>query len=112
MSTPDRGASLVAAWQVFRKELVDALRDRRTLVMVLLSSVAIGPLLLVALSMLVADLEARAEARALYAVGLENAPTLRNYIERQAWRIHLAPADHEAALVKRSFGHAVLVVPA
>ena len=112
MSTPRRGASLAAAWQVFRKELVDALRDRRTLLMVLLSSVAIGPLLLVALSTLVADFEARAEARELYAVGLESAPTLRNYIERQAWQIHPAPADHEAALVKRSFGHAVLVVPA
>lgn len=112
MSTPGRGASPAAAWQVFRKELVDALRDRRTLLMVLLSSVAIGPLLLVALSALVADFEARAEARELYAVGLESAPTLRNYIERQAWQIHPAPTDHEAALVKRSFGHAVLVVPA
>lgn len=112
MKAPGRGAGLAAAWQVFRKELVDALRDRRTLLMVLLSSVAIGPLLLVALSALVADFEARAEARELYAVGLEAAPTLRNYIERQAWQIHPAPADHEAALVKRSFGHAVLVVPA
>ena len=34
------------AWVVFRKELIDALRDRRTLVMVLLSSVAIGPVVL------------------------------------------------------------------
>jgi sodium transport system permease protein len=101
-----------AAWVVYLKELKDALRDRRTLLMVLLSSVAIGPLLLVALSALVADFEARADARELYAVGLEAAPTLRNYIERQAWQIHPAPADHEAALVKRSFGHAVLVVPA
>ena len=32
-----------AAWIVYRKELLDALRDRRTLLMVLLSSVAIGP---------------------------------------------------------------------
>ena len=112
MSSMGSGASLAAAWQVLRKELVDALRDRRTLLMVLLSSVAIGPLLLVALSALVADFEARAEARELYAVGLELAPTLRNYIERQAWQIRPAPADHEAAMIKRSFGHAVLVVPA
>ena len=100
-----------AAWQVFRKELLDALRDRRTLLMVVLSSVAIGPVLLVALSMLVADIEARAEARALYAVGLAQAPTLRNYIERQAWAVYPAPADYEAALVNRSFGHPVLLVP-
>ena len=101
-----------AAWQVFRKELLDALRDRRTLLMVLLSSVAIGPLLLVALSALVADFEVRAEAREVYAVGLAQAPTLQNYLLRQAWTLQAAPLDYEAALVKRSFGHAVLVVPA
>ena len=102
---------MAAAWQVFCKELIDALRDRRTLLMVLLSSVAIGPLLLVALSVLVADIEAQAELRAVYAVGIEHAPTLRNYIERQAWTVHPAPADYAVAMQKRSFGHAVLVVP-
>jgi sodium transport system permease protein len=105
------GSALAAAWQVFRKELVDALRDRRTLAVVLLSSVAIGPLLLVALSALVADFEARAESREVWAVGLEAAPTLRNYLERQAWTVQAAPAEFEPALLKRSFGHAVLVVP-
>ena len=101
-----------AAWQVFCKELRDALRDRRTLLMVLLSSVAIGPLLLVALSALVADFEARAESREVFAVGIEAAPTLQNYLVRQAWTLQAAPADYPAAMVKRSFGHAVLVVPA
>jgi len=100
------------AWQVFIKELRDALRDRRTLLMVLLSSVALGPVLLVALSALVAEFEARAEARDVYAIGLETAPTLRNFIERQAWTVHTAPADHADALVKRRFEHPVLVVPA
>ncbi len=42
-----------AAWIVFKKELIDALRDRRTLMVVLLSSVAIGPIVLIALSALV-----------------------------------------------------------
>ena len=101
-----------AAWQVFCKELLDALRDRRTLLMVLLSSVAIGPLLLVALSALVADFEARAESREVFAVGIEAAPTLHNYLLRQAWTLQAAPADYAAAMVKRRFGHAVLVVPA
>ena len=100
-----------AAWWVFCKELRDALRDRRTLAVVLLSSVAVGPLLLVALSALVSELESRAEGRTLYAVGLAQAPTLRNYIERQAWTVQAAPPDYEAVLLKRSFGHAVLVVP-
>ena len=101
-----------AAWQVFCKELRDALRDRRTLLMVLLSSVAIGPLLLVSLSALVADFEARSESREVFTVGIEAAPTLHNYLLRQAWTLQAAPADYPAAMVKRSFGHAVLVVPA
>ncbi len=99
------------AWHVFTKELRDALRDRRTMLMVLLSSVALGPLLLVALSALIADVEARADARVLYAVGLDAAPTLANYIARQAWTVQTAPPDHEARLADRSFEHPVLVVP-
>ncbi len=106
-----RHGTLAAAWQVFHKELIDALRDRRTLLMVLLSSVALGPLLLVALSTLVVDIETRAEARELYAQGLEAAPTLHNYILRQGWTVLPAPPEHETALLSRSFGHAVLQVP-
>ena len=34
-------------WQVFRKEWKDALRDRRTLLALLMSSVLMGPLMLV-----------------------------------------------------------------
>ena len=99
-----------AAWQVFAKEWRDALRDRRTLAVVLLSSVLMGPLLLLALSALLADVETRAEAREVWAVGLDQAPTLRNYILRQAWTVQAAPADFEAGLLSRSFGHAVLQV--
>ena len=62
------------AWVVFRKELVDALRDRRTLFMVLLSSVAIGPLVMIALSALVAGIEKRAEERTVVVAGIESAP--------------------------------------
>ncbi len=100
-----------AAWQVFRKELLDALRDRRTLLMVVLSSVAIGPALLVALSVLVADIEARAGAREVHASGLADAPTLANYLLRQGQTLHAAPAGYAAALADRSFGHPVLLVP-
>ena len=71
-----------AAWTVFRKELLDALRDRRTLLMVLVSSVAIGPLVLVLISALVSGMEKRAEARELVVLGIEHAPTLANYLEQ------------------------------
>lgn len=99
-----------AAWTVFVKELVDALRDRRTLAVVLLSSVAMGPLVLALLSGLVASLEASAERRVVVAVGLEAAPTLRNYLERQGLRAEAAPPEHEARLREGQLGDAVLVV--
>ena len=99
------------AWIVFIKELTDALRDRRTLLMVVLSSVAIGPVILVALSALIAGMEQRAEAREVYAVGMAQAPTLRNHLERQGYTIKEAPADHEQQLVSRRFGDPVLLIP-
>ena len=101
---------IAAAFTVFRKELVDALRDRRTLLMVLLSSVAVGPLVLVLISALVSGLEKRAEAREVVAVGLEHAPTLRNFIERQTFAIKDAPAAFEAGLRDNKFGDPVIVV--
>ena len=67
------------------REWVDALRDRRTLAVVLLSSVLMGPLVLVALSGLLASLESRAERREVVLAGAESAPTLVNYIARQGF---------------------------
>ena len=99
------------AWIVYVKELIDALRDRRTLLMVLLSSVAIGPLVLVLVSSLVAGMEKRAEARELVAHGLEHAPTLRNYLQRQTYTLREAPADYEQQLKDSRLAHPVLVVP-
>jgi sodium transport system permease protein len=98
------------AWIVFRKELRDALRDRRTLLMVLLSSVAIGPVVLMLISTLVAGIEARAEAREVQVVGLAHAPTLRNYLERQTYTLREAPADYERRLRENRLGDPVLVV--
>jgi sodium transport system permease protein len=99
-----------SAWIVFRKEWVDALRDRRTLMMVLLSSVAVGPIVLIALSVLVAGIEKRAEDRTVLASGIESAPTLRNYLLRQTYRIEAAPGDFELRLVTQQLGDPVLVV--
>jgi sodium transport system permease protein len=101
-----------AAWTVFLKELLDALRDRRTLLVVLLSSVAIGPVVLVLLSTLVAQLEQRAEAREVWVHGIEHAPTLRNYLERQTWSVRTAPDDFEQRLRDSRLTEPVVVVPA
>ncbi len=103
---------LSASWAVFAKELRDALRDRRTLLVVLLSSVAMGPLVLMLLSTLVAGMERRAEARELMVVGIEHAPRLRNFVERQTFRLVPAPPDYRQQLERGVLGRAVVVVGA
>jgi len=103
---------MAAAWIVYLKELVDALRDRRTLMTVLVSSVAMGPLVLLLLSSLVGAMEKRAEAREVVVAGIEHAPTLANYIARQTYTVRKAPADYEDALRKSRLGDPVVVVPA
>ncbi len=101
---------IAGAWVVYLKELVDALRDRRTLTVVLLSSVALGPLVLVLVSQLMSGVEKRAEARVLVVQGIEHAPTLRNYLERQTYTIEAAPPDHERLLRDSKLGEPVLVI--
>jgi sodium transport system permease protein len=98
-------------WIVYLKELIDALRDRRTLATVLLSSVAVGPLALVLMSSLIGGLEKRAEARTIVAVGMAHAPSLANYIARQTYVVQAAPEDYEDQLRRSRLGDPVVVVP-
>ncbi len=104
--------ALDGAWSVYLKELVDALRDRRTLLTVLLSSVAVGPLVLVLISSLVGGIERRAEARNVVVQGLEHAPSLANYLARQTYSVRAAPPGYEEQLRKSTLGEPVIVVPA
>ncbi len=97
---------------VFAKEITDALRDRRTLAMVLLSSVLIGPLVLLALSALIASQEQRAERREVWIAGVEHAPSLVNFLQRQTYIVKAAPADFERQLRASTLGEPVLVVSA
>ena len=103
------GISTVRA--VLVKELRDALRDRRTLVAVVISAVFMGPLVLLAISGLVASIESRAEQREVYVAGVAHAPTLRNYLERQTYTVKEAPADFEVLLRHSKFSDPVVVVP-
>jgi sodium transport system permease protein len=98
------------AWVVFNKELIDALRDRKTLFTVFLSSVAVGPVILLLLSALISGIEKRAEERKIMVAGIEHAATLRNYLERQTYTIEAAPADYEKQLIDKTLGQPVVVV--
>ena len=95
---------------VFAKEIVDALRDRRTLLRLLIPAVLMGPVMLLALSGLISSLEDRAERRELLVAGIEYAPTLRNFLERQTYTIKAAPADYEARLRATTLLEPVLVI--
>ena len=103
--------SIAAVLTVLRKELTDALRDRRTLMTVLVSSVLLGPLVLLGVLALVASLESRAEQREIYVAGVEKAPTLQNFLERQTYTVKAPPADYEAQLRRSKFTDPVVVVP-
>jgi sodium transport system permease protein len=103
--------ALATVLTILRKELLDALRDRRTLITVLVSSVLMGPLVLLAISALVASLESNAEQREVVVHGIENAPSLKNFFERQTYTVKRAPGDYEAQLRKARLTDAVVVVP-
>lgn len=92
------------------KETVDALRDRRTLLRLLIPAVLMGPVLLMAMSALISSLEERAERREVMVVGIEHAPTLRNYLERQTYTVKQAPPDYEAKLRASTLLEPVLVI--
>jgi sodium transport system permease protein len=97
-------------WIVFVKEATDALRDRRTLLRLMVPAVLMGPLLLLALSGFISSLEERADKREVMVAGIEHAPTLRNYLERQSYTIKAAPADYEVRLRSTKLLEPVLVI--
>lgn len=99
-------------WLVFRKEIMDALRDRRTLLVVLASAVLLGPLMLVFLSSVIARSEAKAEQREVVVAGIAHAPTLINFFQRQTWTVKAAPEHYEQMLRDSKLGDPVVVVPA
>jgi len=95
---------------VLRKELRDAMRDRRTALMVLVASVLSGPLTLVLLAQFVSGLEEKAASAKVRMVGSANAPSLVNFLQRNDVEIEQAPADYERR-VKEGRLDAVIVVP-
>ena len=95
---------------VFAKELRDALRDRRTAMMVFFASMLAGPVTLVLMAQFVSGLEEKASTLKVRMVGQENAPALVNFLRRSDVQIEVAPADYEAK-VKEGRLDAVIVVP-
>lgn len=79
---------------IFRKELIDSVRDRRTIAMILVASILTGPLVLMMLNSFVSKLSDKAEARKVQVHGMQHAPTAINFFQRQGAEILQAPDDY------------------
>jgi sodium transport system permease protein len=89
---------LRVALLVFVKETIDALRDRRTLLLTLFGSVLSGPLILMLLFKLISSEVERAEQLKLPVANAEYAPALIAYLERERIRIEPPPDDFQARI--------------
>ena len=112
MSQPTQSSALAQWVAVFLKELRDAWRDRRTLRTVLLLSLVQGPIVLLLISTLASEKENRIDKREIYSQGMQYAPGLQNFIERQAYAIKAVPADAMDKLAAGQLEDAIVVVPA
>ena len=83
---------------IARKELLDASRDRRTLLVTLLSAAAAGPIFLMLIFNLVASQAEKSRAIKLPVIGAERAPALIDYLKRQQVTIEAAPANYVDAI--------------
>lgn len=91
--TTDRAMSRIGS--VARKEVIDSLRDRRTLYVMLLTAVGAGPLLLMLMMNLAASQVDRARALRLPVSGRQYAPALMAYLQRQQVELVPVPEDYE-----------------
>ncbi|MCL2873067.1 MAG: ABC transporter permease [Betaproteobacteria bacterium] len=95
---------------ILRKECLDAFRDRRTLLMILLPPLIVGPLLLILIFNLVATQSERAQTLSLAVQGNANAPALIAFLERQQVTIKPLPDDYEAQ-IRRGHIDVALIIP-
>jgi sodium transport system permease protein len=95
MKTLQRISPVARIVAIARKEIVDIFRDRRTMMVTLLTAIAAGPMMLMLVLNLVASQTEKAIELKLPAVGLEHAPALAAFLTRQQVTLQPAPADYE-----------------
>ncbi len=83
-------------YTVALKELIDTLRDRRTMMVTLLTSIAAGPLFLTLILNMAANQAERGRELKLPVIGAAYAPALIAFLERQQVVVQSAPDDYEA----------------
>jgi sodium transport system permease protein len=98
-------------WAVFRKELVDGLRDRRTIITMLFTGIVMGPIALLLMANYVSGLEEKSAAKKIMVDGIERAPQLANYFARNGITAVAPPAEYVDKITKGTLQEAVIVVP-
>ncbi len=94
---------------VARKELTDASRDRRTLMMTTISAALAGPIFLMLIFNLIASQAEKTREITLAVATAERAPALVDYLKRQQVTITVAPADYEARIRAGDLDAALLI---
>jgi sodium transport system permease protein len=97
---------------VVGKEVVDTIRDRRAMLVTLLTAIAAGPVFLVLIFNMTANQADKARELKLPVVGRENAPALIAFLERSQVVIQPAPADYEAKIRTGDLDVALWIDPA
>ncbi len=101
--------SLAQIAVVFRKEVKDAFRDRRSLYSILAGAI-FGPLITGFMLNSIADRQRKVEEVRVPVVGMEHAPALMDWLRQQAGvEIVAGPADPEAAVRERDEDVVVVV---
>ncbi|MCC6561002.1 MAG: ABC transporter permease, partial [Xanthomonadales bacterium] len=87
-------------WTIFRKEVLENLRDRKTVINALILGPILGPLIMaIILSTVLTREQSRAEKPLdLPVVGAERAPNLVAFLATRNLKIEPAPKDPEAAI--------------
>jgi sodium transport system permease protein len=94
------------------KEVLDTIRDRRAMLVTLLTAIAAGPVFLVLIFNMTASQADKARELKLPVVGQENAPALIAFLERSQVVIQTAPADYETKIRAGELDVALWIDPA
>lgn len=98
MATPTATSAVARVLTIARKEGTDIARDRRTMVVTLLTAIAAGPVMLLLVLNLIANQAEKALELKLPAGGIEHAPALAAFLERQQVTLLPLPADYDARI--------------
>jgi sodium transport system permease protein len=95
---PTRGGGVRRIAVVLAKELRETLRDRRTLLVLLLSAAIAGPLFLMLIFNMIANQASASRELRIAVDGAERAPALIAFLEREQATVVAAPGDYEAKI--------------